>query len=332
MLTIKNTLPLSSKNILTSSNIDKVQSHLRSTLRPHDILIGEYFSELQFIHNQGQIGDISVNALFYGIELELLAPETEEAYLFIITLSGSSLATQGDNNVAIKHGTIYVCNPTKKLKISLSHDNQQLVIRMPRINVENFLTSELNCSLNKPLEFITEPLKLNTDVPSLYNFIKSITTDLDQNPSAYNLAQTQKHVEHLLLSLLFVSIPHNYSDQYKSNKLNPAPYFIRRAEKYLLANIKENVNLQDIVQASGTSLRSLQNGFRNFRNTTPTAYLKDLRLEHTRAELLRAGQTKRTITDIAMTFGFMHLSKYSKYYKSRFGESPSETIRRGFLD
>ncbi|MEX1147182.1 MAG: helix-turn-helix domain-containing protein, partial [Sphingomonadales bacterium] len=60
--------------------------------------------------------------------------------------------------------------------------------------------------------------------------------------------------------------------------------------------------------------------------------LRDLRLDHAYAELSRSTRTGCTVTEVAMAAGFTHLSKFAAYYKARFGESPSDTARRGYVD
>ena len=79
--------------------------------------------------------------------------------------------------------------------------------------------------------------------------------------------------------------------------------------------------------ASGASARALYEGFRRFRATTPMAMLRTVRLEHVRAELQSAKPNEK-ITDIAYKWGIAHLGRFAAEYRARFGEMPSETLRR----
>jgi AraC-like DNA-binding protein len=325
-------LPLASRQLLTSNNVEQVRRHLSSALRPHDIDLGQQRSNMNFIHNQARIGDIALNAMYYGTEVHVKAPESESGYLFMLTLSGYAEVEQGGTHARIDSGTVYVFNPTRNLNVSLSANNRQLVIRLPRENMERFLTNEISRSLTDPLEFETRPFCLSQDVPGLQTFVQSMYHDLDRPNPGYEQRTVAKHVESMLLSLCLSSLSHNYSDVYENAGASVAPYFVRRAEKFMRLNIEESITLQDIANAAGSSGRSLQSGFRNFRGTTPMAYLRDLRLERAHEELLKSTRSNGSVTDIATAFGFMHLSKFAKYYKARFGETPSETARRGWLD
>jgi transcriptional regulator GlxA family with amidase domain len=55
--------------------------------------------------------------------------------------------------------------------------------------------------------------------------------------------------------------------------------------------------------------------------------LLDIRLDHLRRRLLAAALGLRVI-DIAFDLGFTHLGRMAKAYQVKFGEKPSDTLRR----
>jgi AraC-like DNA-binding protein len=77
------------------------------------------------------------------------------------------------------------------------------------------------------------------------------------------------------------------------------------------------------------SPRSIQAGFRQDLDTTPTAFIRSRRLEQVRRTLLEALPGDGVnVTDVAQRWGFTHLSNFSLMYRKEFGESPSQTLRR----
>ena len=68
---------------------------------------------------------------------------------------------------------------------------------------------------------------------------------------------------------------------------------------------------------------------REFRKTghSPHAFLHGLRLDRARAALV-APTPETTVADVAHACGIAHLGRFSQYYRERFGECPSETVRR----
>ena len=91
-------------------------------------------------------------------------------------------------------------------------------------------------------------------------------------------------------------------------------------------NATKPIGLTDVAAATGVSARALQLAFRRFRDTTPMARLRALRLELAREDLARDGAT---VTSVAVACGFGSLGRFAADYKARFGEPPSETLRRG---
>jgi transcriptional regulator GlxA family with amidase domain len=60
---------------------------------------------------------------------------------------------------------------------------------------------------------------------------------------------------------------------------------------------------------------------------TPTAFLRERRLELAR-EMLGDPGLATTVTSVALACGFGHLGEFSTLYRHRFGERPSDTLRR----
>ena len=61
---------------------------------------------------------------------------------------------------------------------------------------------------------------------------------------------------------------------------------------------------------------------------SPKTYLKALKLNEARRELRRSGSALASVSDVAMRYGFWHLSQFAADYRWLFGELPSETLRK----
>ncbi|OWK25499.1 hypothetical protein AJ87_09395 [Rhizobium yanglingense] len=93
------------------------------------------------------------------------------------------------------------------------------------------------------------------------------------------------------------------------------------------ANILRPITLPEIANACGVSARTLQEGFRNFRVTTPIAYLQHLRLEAAHKDL-SSGGINLSVKAVALKWGFAHIGRFSALYRKRFGKLPSHTLRK----
>lgn len=85
------------------------------------------------------------------------------------------------------------------------------------------------------------------------------------------------------------------------------------------------LTLADIESLSGMSARGLQYAFRERFGCSPMAWVREQRLLLARRRLLE-GQS--TVMEIAVSCGFGSSSLFGRYYQSRFGESPSDTVRK----
>lgn len=130
-----------------------------------------------------------------------------------------------------------------------------------------------------------------------------------------------------LLTLLLHQHPHSYSAVLAAPVPVPVPGIVRRAENYMTEHAASALCIPDVAAVLGVSVRSLQEGFRQWRNTTPKEFLRQTRLRLVREELLRADESM-DVTSVALRHGFTHLGRFSGYYQQAYGELPGITLRR----
>ena len=125
----------------------------------------------------------------------------------------------------------------------------------------------------------------------------------------------------------------NQKNQHTQELLNPekiiTPQYIKKAEEYMFDKASEPITLQDVANHAGISLKTLHTGFQKYRNDSPKNFLKNLRLDLVKRDLTvaRLERTNATVTDVALRWGFLHLSHFSESYYAKFGEYPSTTLK-----
>ena len=92
------------------------------------------------------------------------------------------------------------------------------------------------------------------------------------------------------------------------------------------AHAGRTLRMNDIAAAAGCSVRTLNDVYRRFRDTTPLAVLQSIRLQHLRAAI-ESGEDLPLAT-LARRFGFTNTGRLGKAYSKQFRENLSETIRR----
>ncbi len=102
---------------------------------------------------------------------------------------------------------------------------------------------------------------------------------------------------------------------------------VRRAEKYIETHWNEPITIDGLARATAMSARSIFYHFKNSRSQSPMSFVKQMRLEHAR-RMLESSDFNSSVTDIAIGCGFGNLGHFASDYLKRFGERPSETLRR----
>jgi AraC-like DNA-binding protein len=106
------------------------------------------------------------------------------------------------------------------------------------------------------------------------------------------------------------------------------PWTLRRAIGFIEANADRDITIADIAGSACVTIRAVQLAFRRHLGTTPTAYLRRVRLDHARAELTAAAPGQDTVTQIAARWGYSRANVFAAHYRAAYDELPSQTLRR----
>jgi transcriptional regulator GlxA family with amidase domain len=107
-----------------------------------------------------------------------------------------------------------------------------------------------------------------------------------------------------------------------------APRTVRAAEQFMIEHAAELPTMADVARAVGTSVRTLSAAFKSFRGYPPSAFLREQRLQGAR-RVLSAAPPGASVSAIAAAWGYINMGEFARSYRLRFGERPSDTLRRG---
>lgn len=140
-----------------------------------------------------------------------------------------------------------------------------------------------------------------------------------------SLGRMEQHFSNnLLASFLIAAVP----ELSQTSNALPTISVVRRVEAYMDANLHEPITVADLAKVAGVPVRSLYDLFGRFKNQTPSALLRTKRLSASRKILQEANPDEATVTDVAMSCGFVHMGRFARYYRARYGEAPSDTLAR----
>lgn len=148
---------------------------------------------------------------------------------------------------------------------------------------------------------------------------------LRQDEQAGQSARREEALELALLGELLGLLsapdcdPHHHLSTVRS-------YIVDKLHRQIIEDATNVPSIFEVCQRLRVSRRTIQNSFRTVAETTPLNYLRCVRLNGVRRELLSSEDA--SIGDIASRWGFFHLSHFAEDYRALFGELPSQTARR----
>ncbi|AWM86245.1 AraC family transcriptional regulator [Microvirga sp. 17 mud 1-3] len=317
-----------------TSEVDELEHSLSNFISPQTLIpatrAGPFHGIFQF-HGTQELGIFDVR---FGQKLSIVLPPQEvderlNNIAFVMAHSGSAQLVYGRETFAITgaHGIFFSSGPKRALEFSEDCDARALVVDRKRLT--EYCAKLLGRDLDERLD-LEIGFPLDTGIgPGWLRTMQYIEAELS-NPDSLvrHIPAIRQQLEHLVFTSLLFGHRHNYSEALLQPQSAVAPFYVKRAEAYMEAHFFEPLSLADISAHAGVSARSLQAGFQNYRNMTPMAFLRSIRLQKARLSLAAADPTASTVTEIALACGFSHMGEFSVAYRRAFNETPRETLLR----
>lgn len=291
------------------------------TLRPFDSCSG-----VDLTHWRYTLENTNVDIVKLTCGSEFRVNRTREAnhYLFQLPISGvCNIESDRANRVALP-GEVFVLNPRQEASKRWKGPCVQVQVQVDRHAMERLLWAELGQNCSDPLTF-DSAVQSEAAGRTLYAVTLSVWRDLSEHPMLRQWRVVRSLERNLMMTYLGL-LKHNYSDEFHRAATPAAPYYVKRAEEFLRSNVRNPIDIEELVRVTKVSSRSIYYGFRRWRGTTPMNYLRNLRLSLAHEELKKARDEGNNVTRIALGVGYDHLSRFSADYKQRYGQSPSTTM------
>ena len=319
-------LPLAGHALFHSTNLDHAREEVARIFCPHRLdMVGKGAMDARHHHVMGS--NLSLNYIQYGAKTLIAPDELDTFYLLQIPLCGAASIRNGSDHFASTPDRAAILNPHRPTTMIWEAGTRQVLVQIPRAVLRDHLTGLIGRQVGNDLSF-EGPLDLTRGAgQSLRALILHLVNEVDAGhaPMAPG-GLLGRQFESTIMSGLIQAAPHNFTHLLGQRESPALPGHVGRAESFMRANLDRALTIHDIAKAANTTPRTLQNGFRKFRGTTPLGYLRDARLARAHQELF-AGDPNSSVTVIANRWGFSHLGRFAQQYKRRFGETPQTTLR-----
>jgi AraC-like DNA-binding protein len=255
--------------------------------------------------------------------------EGEESHFvgFTTVLNGQMTLVERGIATTVSAARGLAFRPRHKTRILTSDQSRRTNVFIGVTELETALEHMLDARLPRPLEFLTDVDWSHGLGASLKWQLAFLMREFERPNGVASNPVALTSMTDFLVTLALRAAPHNYTDQLTVGPAAAVPAYIRRAEQFMHAHCAEPIRLTDVAAAAGCSVRTLGDSFPRFRSRTPLAALQAIRLERVHAELSRGGHGA-TIGMVARGYGFTNASRFAAAFQRRFGETPSDVLRR----
>jgi AraC-like DNA-binding protein len=139
---------------------------------------------------------------------------------------------------------------------------------------------------------------------------------------------TASQLASTLLRTIVTNLQDTSLDVEEPTKTVKSGKIVQRAQEYVLQNLSSTITIPAIAMAAATSPRTLSRAFTQILDVTPHAYVRLLRLNRIRRDLVSDMVAGKRVSMVAQQWGINEFGRLSGWYRNLFGESPSQTLAR----
>ena len=274
-----------------------------------------------------QLGPLTVGQLSFAGPVTFLVADLD-AYHVSMPTSGRMQARQDPYEVVGTPSTGVVFRPGGEVYTEFDGNSGELAVKIERAALEQELAGLLGRPVEGPIDLPPAIDLAGGPGHSWGRLVRLLRDELEFDESLIYQPLIAEQLRSSVLIGLLLSVPHRYHDELTGPAVAGPPRAIRRVVDAIHDEPERPFTVSDLAAIAGMSVRSLQEGFRRHIGCAPMAYLQQERLVRAHDNLRRADPMRVTVAAVAHRWGFAHLGRFASSYRTRFGESPSETLRR----
>ena len=319
--------PLAAFPLFESGSVDEAETILSKSLTSCCIRSGAAKGGFHLQMNGVEFGRASLIFNRYGADTEVESELPGDPVFFNIGSGAVSKFRLGSRRIQTDPDCSTLLAESNRMVVERPENSGMVVLRVWAADLESQLETLLDRNHRGRLVFDREADFNRGAGASLQRLIGFLLSELEQHPEMANNPIFRRSWEEMFLNSL-LSLPHNRQRLLAEERpYEVSPGVVVRAEEYMREHLAEPITIADLLHLCECSRSALFYAFRNARGYTPMEFLVEQRLQLARRRLQQGGEAS-TVSCIATDCGFVHLGRFASVYRRRFGEAPSETLRR----
>ncbi|MHA6797561.1 AraC family transcriptional regulator (plasmid) [Pseudonocardia bannensis] len=310
-------------------DIDEARSVAGALYYPHHVTPLAGVHRFRMRVRAASVGPVVLGWLSYANEVEVRTGPLDSAYQVNAVLAGRLRTASGEEEVLAAPGTAALYRPDRDTVMHGWNEPCPMVaVKIPHTALEHELSEQLGRSVPGPIAFRTA-LDLRSDAGRQWSAL--LQTLADHVTDADALARHPMIAPHLARSLLaglLIVADHPYRAELDAPVRAAHPPAVAQALTFIEESTEPVLTVADVAAHAGVGVRALQQGFRRTLGTSPTRYVREVRLRRAHQDLLAADPAVTGVAEIALRWGFAHLGRFAERYRQAYGVPPSDTLRQ----
>jgi AraC-like DNA-binding protein len=254
----------------------------------------------------------------YGAPVRVTSPALETVYHLQILLHGHCRASERGEEQIYRPGEILLINPDDPVDLTYSADCEKFIVKVPVRLIENACLAQHWTLPQQGIRFAAARQHLKT-MGGFVQLLGLICQEAENAAGAEVQGLYERIVASKLLELVSSNVLRVIPKPEENSGFEPVRQFIEE-------HLTEDISIEQLMAVARVSERTLYTLFERQVGLAPREFMRQRKLERVHAVLQLA--TARSVTEVALDHGFLHLGRFSSAYRKRFGELPSQTWRR----
>lgn len=312
-----------------TARADEFEREVSPLLGAHRVRVQGQAGRRAFHLRHKALPRLSVSTVSYGRAVGVDVLAARDHWSVSQVSAGCVTVGRGPASQAHRQGDWTVYAPDCDDALAFDTQGAVQTLALPLDSVRTALAALLGHDLGQAPRLLHGPIT----APALRHGLDSIASRLWALDDAAlgPLGRVRSLQEELALYDLLLTVPHSHSAALRQAQQPPASQAVQRARAFLHAQLQPGSHagpsLHDVAAQAGVGVRALGTAFQRETGVSPMRYLRQLRLDQARLDLLSG---RCSVTEAATRWGFWNLGDFARHYRQRHGELPSAAgARRG---
>jgi AraC-like DNA-binding protein len=268
--------------------------------------------------NHRTFSSLDLCRISYGAPVQVTSAALETIYHLQILLTGHCRSNARGEEQVFGPGEVLLINPDDPVDLTYSADCEKFIIKLPVRLLENACLEQHWTLPQQGIRFAAARHALS----EMNGFLQLLGLICHEAENAAE-PEVQSLYERIVVNKLLALLASNVSRVIPQTGQGTGFDAVR---EFIEAHLTDEISVEQLMAIAKVSERKLYSLFECQVGLSPRDYVRQRKLERVHARLQQP--TARSVTEVALDHGFVHLGRFSDAYRKRFGELPSHTWKR----